>query len=98
MYLGLKEPAPGFTATNLSTLNVTLQKLRKWKMDSPSRVEEINFGVTNEVFTNLQTTEDFRKAAILLSVRRSESAAAAGNAPIDLQQLLQQWRQTDAKK
>jgi hypothetical protein len=98
MYFGINEPSPVFISTNLGTLNVTLQKLRKWNMDSPARVEEISFGITNEVFTNLQTQEDFRKMVVLLSVRRSDSAAPAGNAPIDLQQLLQQFFQPETKK
>jgi hypothetical protein len=68
---------------------VTFQKLRLWRLDSPGKVEEVNIGLTNEVFTNLKTTEDWRNMAVMLAARSSASASPRNNAPLDLEKLLQ---------
>jgi len=80
--------APAFAG--LDTLNVTFQKLRLWNLDSPSRVTEERFGITNEVFTNLKTEEDLERMAVVLAARSTASAAPTTNAPIDMLKLLQQ--------
>ena len=88
----------GLTFTGLDTLNVTLQKLRLWSLDSPGRVMEVPFGISNEVFTNIKTEEDLRRMAVMLAARSSASAAPSTNAPIDLQKLLQLLLRPGAKK
>jgi uncharacterized protein involved in outer membrane biogenesis len=85
----VKKQMSAFTFTGLDTLNVTLQKLRLWRLDSAARVEEVNFGISNEVFTNLKTGEDWQNMAVLLAARSSASAAHSTNPPIDLAELLQ---------
>jgi len=87
-----------FTFTGLDTLNVTLQKLRLWNLDSPGRVSEMSFGISNEVFTNLKTEVDLQRMAVMLAARSSASAAPSANAPIDMQKLLQVLLQPGTKK
>jgi len=94
----VRKQSPSLTFTGLDTLNVTLQKLRLWRLDSPARVMEVSFGITNEVFTNLKTEEDLLRMAVMLAARSSASAAPLTNAPIDMQHLLQLLLQPDAKK
>ena len=77
---------------------MTLQKLRLWSLDSPGRVMEVAFGISNEVFTNIKTEEDLRRMAVMLAARSSASAAPSTNAPIDMQKLLQLLLQPGAKK
>jgi hypothetical protein len=85
----VKKRFPALEFTGLDTLNVTFQKLRLWRLDSPGKVEEVNIGLTNEVFTNLKTTEDWRNMAVMLAARSSASASPRNNAPLDLEKLLQ---------
>jgi len=86
------------TFAGLDTLNVTLQKLRLWSLDSPAQVREESFGISNEVFTNLVTGEDFRRMAVMLAARSSASAPPSTNAPIDMLKLLQPLLPPGAKK
>jgi uncharacterized protein involved in outer membrane biogenesis len=92
------KPSAAFTFAGLDTLNVTLQKLRLWSLDSPAQVREAPFGISNEVFTNLVTGEDFRRMAVMLAARSSASAAPSSNAPIDMVKLLQPLWPPGAKK
>lgn len=93
-----KKQSSAFTFTGLDTLNVTLQKLRLWSLDSPAQVREMPFGISNEVFTNLITGEDFRRMAMMLAGRSSAAAAPSSNAPIDMVKLLQPLLPPGAKK
>ncbi len=95
---GIKKQWSAFTFTGLDTLNVTLQKLRLRRLDSPSPVEEVNCGISNEVFTNLKTGEDWQNLAVILAARSSASASRSGNAPVDLARLLQQFLPAGTKK
>jgi hypothetical protein len=92
-----KQPS-AFTFAGLDTLNVTFQKLRRWNLDTPDRVEERMFGITNEVFTNLKTKEDWRFMAKKLAARCSASDSSPANAPMDLEELLQQLSPPGTKK
>jgi len=94
----VKKQFSAFTFTGLDTLNVTFQKLRLWRLDSPGRVEEVNFGISNEVFTNLRTGEDWQNMAVILAGRSSASATPPANPPIDLAKLLQQLLPARTKK
>jgi len=93
-----REQSPALAFTGLDTLNVTLQKLRTWSLDSPGRVTETRFGITNEIFTNLKTEADMRQMAVLLAARSSASAAPSTNSPIDVLQLLQDLLRAGTKK
>ena len=94
----VKKQTSAFAFTGLDTLNVTFQKLRLWSLDSPAQAREVPFGITNEVFTNLKTGEDFQRMAVLLAARSSASAPPLTNAPIDLMKLLQPLWHPGAKK
>ena len=94
----VKKQFSGFTFTGLDTLNVTLQKLRIWRLDSPAQVQEVNFGISNEVFTNLKTGRDWTNMAVILEARCSASASPATKAPIDLTKLLQPLLPPGTKK
>jgi uncharacterized protein involved in outer membrane biogenesis len=91
-----KTSVPVFTG--LDTLNVTLQKMRMWNLAAPERATEVRFGITNEVFTNLNTEEDLQRMAVLLAARSTASAAPSANGPIDMLKLLQQLLRPDTKK
>ena len=93
-----KKQSSALTFTGLDTLNVTLQKLRLWSLDSPAQVREMPFGISNEVFTNLITGEDFRRMAVMLAGRSSAAAAPSSSAPIDMARLLQPLLPPGAKK
>jgi hypothetical protein len=97
-YFGFRGQSSDFTFTGLDTLNVTLQKMRLWSMDSPNRVTEVSFGISNEIFTNLTKSSDFERMEVMLAARSSASATSTANAPIDMQKLLQQLLQPAAKK
>jgi uncharacterized protein involved in outer membrane biogenesis len=86
----VKKRSSSFTFTGLDTLNVTFQKMRRWSLDSPARVEEVNFGISNEVFTNLKTEADLQRMAAMLAARSSASASPSSNAPVDMAKILQQ--------
>jgi uncharacterized protein involved in outer membrane biogenesis len=92
-----REQSPALAFTGLDTLNVTLQKLRIWRVDSPARVTEVQFGITNEIFTNLKTQEDLQRMEVLLAARSSASAASSASGPIDMLKLLRQLLQPGAK-
>lgn len=94
----VKKRFPALEFTGLDTLNVTFQKLRLWRLDSPGKVEEVNIGLTNELFTNLKTEEDWRNMAVMLAARSSASASSRNNAPIDLERLLQPFLSPGKKK
>jgi len=93
-----KKQSSALTFAGLDTLNVTFQKLRIWNLDSPGRVTEERFGITNEVFTNLKTEEDLERMAVMLAARSSAAAAPTTNSPIDMARLLQQLLRADKKK
>lgn len=94
----VKKQFSAFTFTGLDTLNVTFGKLRIWRLDSPAQVEEVNIGISNEVFTNLKSGEDWRNVAVMLAGRTSASASPGTNAPIDLEKLLQPFLSPGKKK
>jgi uncharacterized protein involved in outer membrane biogenesis len=93
-----KKQSSAPTFAGLDTLNVTFQKLRLWNLDSPGRVREERFGITNEVFTNLKTEADLERMAVMLAARSTASAAPSTNSPIDMVKLLQQLLRADKKK
>jgi hypothetical protein len=93
-----KKQSSAPTFAGLDTLNVTFQKLRLWNLDSPGRVREEHFGITNEVFTNLKTEADLERMAVMLAARSTASAAPSTNSPIDMVKLLQQLLRADKKK
>jgi len=94
----VKKQFSAFTFTGLDTLNVTFGKLRIWRLDSPAQVEEVNIGISNEVFTNLKSGEDWRNVAVMLAGRSSASASPGTNGPIDLEKLLQPFLSPGKKK
>jgi hypothetical protein len=79
-----------FTFTGLDTLNVTVQKVRMWNLDSPAQVREEHLGVSNEVFTDLKTQTNFQQTAKMLAGRCTESATPKTNPPFDMSKLLQE--------
>ena len=93
-----RKQSSAITFAGLDTLNVTFQKLRRWNLDAPGRVEERTFGITNEIFTNLNTGEDWRFMARKLAARCSASDSSPANPPIDLEKLLQQLSSPGTKK
>jgi uncharacterized protein involved in outer membrane biogenesis len=85
----LNRQSSGFKFTGIDTLNVTLQKMRVSNLDAPNQAQEVDFGLTNQVFTNITSEADLAGMALVLDLR-SGTAAPKGKSPIDTQKLLQQ--------
>ena len=86
----VKRQFSAFKFTGLDTLNVTVQKVRMWNLDSPAQVREEHFDVSNEVFRDLKTQTDFQQTARSLVGRCTESASLPTDPPFDMLKLLQE--------
>jgi hypothetical protein len=79
----------GITFTGIDTLNVTLQKMRVSELDSPTQGEEVNIGLKDQVFHNIDTDADLAQMAVILAARTG-GAAQSGKSPTDFQKIIQQ--------
>jgi hypothetical protein len=52
------EPRDHFAFGGLDMLNLTLGRLHRVDLTAPGRVQTMNFGVQNEIYTNLRTGSD----------------------------------------
>ena len=52
--------------TGIDTLNLTFQKLRMSSLAAPSEGEEVDFGLTNQVFTNIQSEADLKGMELVI--------------------------------
>ncbi|MGD1085041.1 MAG: hypothetical protein ABSA47_09870 [Verrucomicrobiota bacterium] len=75
--------------TGIDTLNLTFQRLRVSNLAAPAEAEEVDFGLTNQVFTNIQSEKDLDGLAVVMA-GRAGAAASSGKSPMDLQKLLLQ--------
>jgi len=60
---------PEFAFGGLDMLNLTLGRLHRVTLANPSRVQTINLGVQNEIYTNLRTSSDVFLALGQLALR-----------------------------
>jgi hypothetical protein len=81
--------ASAITFTGIDTLNLTLQKMRVSELDAPTQGEEVNLGLKNQVFHNINTDADLTQMAVILAARTG-GAAQSSKSPLDAQKLLQQ--------
>src|ERR1017187_2076837 len=85
----IQSQASAFSFAGIDMLNLSFQKLRLSNLDPPVRAQEFNFDLTNQVFPNLKSREDWTGVAVVLA-GRSGAASAAGSPPLDLQGLFLQ--------
>jgi uncharacterized protein involved in outer membrane biogenesis len=74
----------GFKFTGIDTLNLSLGKLHVSSLRS-GQEEEVEFGVTNQIFHNVKSDADLTGVAALLAVHGS----SAGHSGIDFNELLE---------
>jgi hypothetical protein len=74
----------------IDTLNLSFQKLRVSSLAEPGRAREVYFNLTNQVFTNINSTSDLTGIAVVLE-GRAAAASPPGAPPVDLEGLFRQW-------
>ena len=75
------------TFGGIDTLNITFQKMRIGSLDNS---HDVNFGLTNQVFHNLNSAGDFQSMALVLAARGSAAAGSSSNTDFELQKIFQQ--------
>ena len=78
-----------FTFEGIDTLNVTLGRMRILHPGAPGQTQEVEFGLTNQIFHDIRAESDWEGIEVLLSAR-SAAASPTGNAPVDVRKLLKQ--------
>ena len=72
----------------MDTLNVTLQRMRVASLDGTA-AEELNIGLTNQIFHSVKTESDWEGVALILAGRCGGVEGPSSNGQLDLQKLLQ---------
>jgi AsmA family len=74
--------------TGIDTVNLTVQKMRLSQLDAPTPGPEINLGLKNQIFHNINTEADWTQMGIILAAR-ANGAAQSGKNSADVQKLIQ---------
>ena len=61
---------PYFTFAGVDMLNLTLGKLKTLSLARPDHVDEIDFGIRNEVITNVKSAKELTQALLNLMLKR----------------------------
>jgi uncharacterized protein involved in outer membrane biogenesis len=84
---GNKSSGPEIQFTGIDTLNLTLGKFRQSNLAS-GRVEEIEFGIKDQISHNVKSEADLQGLGLLLAIRAGASSPST-NTAINLAGLLQ---------
>jgi uncharacterized protein involved in outer membrane biogenesis len=76
----VKTQVGSFEFTGIDTLNLTIKKCRITILDSPSREEDVNFGINNQVFHNIKSEADLTGVGILLAARTGMLSSGGSDA------------------